>query len=167
MRKVLSIASLTLALLGCVEGEEIDPDAAWQLPSRAAFPPVLDALEARCATLDCHGKPGRNLRLYASSGFRLSPSDVPGSGSTTEAEYEASYQSVVGLEPEVMSLVVGAQGEAPERLTFLRKGRGVEAHKGGVILIPGDSADDCITSWLASRLDGDACARAAEVIPPW
>lgn len=167
MKKILPVVSLSLALLGCLPSEEIEPDAAWQLPSRAAFPPVLDALEPRCATLDCHGKPERNLRFYTSSGLRLLPSDVPGSGSTTEAEYEASYRSVVGLEPEWMSLVVGEQGEAPERLTFVRKGRGAEAHKGGVILVPGDAADDCVTSWLASRLDGDACARAADVIPPW
>ncbi|UQA56935.1 hypothetical protein [Polyangium aurulentum] len=167
MKTACARAALALALLGCERGDEIHSDEGWYLPSRVAFPKVLDALEPRCATLDCHGKPARNLRLYTSTGLRLLPSDVPGSGSTTEAEYEASYQSVVGLEPEVTSLVVGENGEAPERLTFVRKGRGAEAHKGGVVLIPGDSADACLTSWLASALDEDACARAAEVIPPW
>lgn len=151
--------------LGCMP-ESSDPPSG-ELPSRLVFPAVLDALEPRCATLDCHGQPARNLRLYTGSGLRLAPLDVPGVDSTTDAEYEASFQSVVGLEPEIISIVVGEFGEQPERLTLVRKGRGKEAHKGGTILVPGDSADLCLISWLRSDIDLDACIRAAEVLPPW
>lgn len=167
IKQFVAFVSMMLALFGCAQGAEFEPADAWQLPNRLDFPPVLDALEQRCATLDCHGKRARNLRLYTSSGLRHSAMDIPGSGSTTDAEYDASYQSVVGLEPELISFVVGEGGKTPERLTFLRKGRGTEAHKGGIVLVPGDSADTCITSWLRSNLDANACARAAEVIPPW
>lgn len=117
--------------------------------------------------MDCHGKPARNLRLYTGSGLRLSAMDVPGSGSTTDEEYEASFQSIVGLEPEWMAIVVGESGAFPDRLTLVRKARGDEAHKGGAIFVPGDAADVCMTSWLSSTIDEDACKRAADVIPPW
>jgi len=30
----------------------------------------------------------------------------------------------------------------------------------------GDDADRCLTSWLASTLDEDACALAADYLPP-
>lgn len=168
MKRILGGIAVGLLLVanGCLQTED-DSTTPGALPSHAAFPLVLDAIEKRCATLDCHGQPARNLRLYCSSGLRLDPADSPGSGSTTDAEYEADFQAVVGLEPEIMSIVVGERGEMPERLTFVRKGRGREKHKGGTILVPGDSADFCITSWLASRIDEDACTRAAEVIPPW
>jgi hypothetical protein len=151
---------------GCAQGAQELP-AEGVLPSRVTFPLVLDALEPRCATMDCHGKPARNLRLYTSSGLRHSPADIPGSGSTTADEYEASYQSVVGLEPEWMAIVVAEGGLNPDRLTLVRKGRGDEAHKGGHILVSGDPADICLTSWLASSIDEEACHRAADVVPPF
>lgn len=150
---------------------ETDPgsgggDGELLAPEMAAFPPVLGALERRCATLDCHGDAGRNLRLYTGSGLRLDPKDVPGMGSTTAAEAEASYWSVVGLEPEELSLVVEQDGAHPERLTLVRKARGAEYHKPGAILELGDDADTCLTSWLADKLDEAACAKAAELSAP-
>lgn len=162
----LSISVLALFIVGCAQGAG-DSTTEGVLPSRLGFPLVLDALEPRCATMDCHGKPARNLRLYTGSGLRRSPMDVPGSGSTTDEEYEASFQSVVGLEPELMSIVVDENGAFPDRLTIVRKARGDEAHKGGSILVPGDKADICITSWLASSIDEETCRQAADVIPPW
>ena len=157
-------ALLALLASGCANGEEaVGP---LELPDRATFPLVADALERRCATLDCHGAPARNLRLYTGSGLRLDPADVPGSGSTTEAEYDASYRSVVGLEPEIMSDVVAERGSAPERLTLVRKARGLEDHKAGALLRAGDPADRCVTSWLASATDEEQCALGADVAPP-
>lgn len=135
-------------------------------PDEKAFPPVLDALERRCATLDCHGASGRNLRLYTGSGLRLDPKDVPGTGQTTPAEYDASYWSVYGLEPEAMNAVIRDGGKDPERLSLVRKGRDTEHHKGGAILVPGDDADTCLLSWLASKLDEKACKAAAEFGAP-
>ena len=49
-------------------------------------------------------------------------------------------------------------GEHPELLTFVRKARGTEAHKGGTLITPGDDQDVCITSWLAGH-DRSDCVR--------
>lgn len=164
-----ALALLLFGLAGPALGCNREPasDEALHVPDRASFPLVAGALEHRCATLDCHGMEERNLRLYTGSGLRLAPEDVPGSGETTDAENEASYQSVVGLEPEAMSLVVGEQGKGPERLTLIRKARGAEPHKGGAVIRRGEDADRCITSWLSTTVDEEACARAQELIPPW
>jgi hypothetical protein len=131
------------------------------VPDRASFPPVADLLGKRCGTLDCHGSAYRNLRVYASQGLRLSPSDRPISkGQTTAAEYDEDYRSVVGLEPEVMDAVVSEGGANPDRLTFVRKARGSEHHKGGSLMQAGDAQDTCITSWLAGQTDVAGCMAA-------
>jgi hypothetical protein len=59
-----------------------------------------------------------------------------------------------------MSSVVAAGGANPERLTFVRKARGTESHKGGAVVVPGDARDVCITSWLRGAADADACTAA-------
>jgi hypothetical protein len=56
-----------------------------------------------CGSLDCHGQIGRNLRLYGMQGLRLDPKDVPCGAHTSQAEIDADYQTVIGLEPEVMA----------------------------------------------------------------
>ena len=55
-----------------------------------------------------------------------------------------------------MSEVVDHHGD-PALLTFIRKQRGIEAHKGGKLVIPGDSQDQCVTSWLGGNTDVNAC----------
>jgi hypothetical protein len=140
--------------------------------SEAAFGPVADYLEHRCGTLDCHGQPGRNLRIWGCNGMRLKFYDIPLPLLTCNAlpslatpeEHQATYRSLVGLEPSVMSFVVGLHGQQPELLTFVRKARGLESHKGGQLITPGDDQDTCITSWLAGTTDIDAC-RAARRYP--
>ncbi len=135
--------------------------ASESVPDRASFPPVADLLVHRCGTLDCHGETARNLRLYGSLGLRLSPGDRPVSkGTTSVAEYDEDFASVVGLEPEAMSAVVSQGGASPERLTFVRKARGAEAHKGGALFSPGDAQDRCVTSWLAGATDVADCRAA-------
>jgi hypothetical protein len=115
--------------------------------SEEEFGIVGDYLDHRCGSLDCHGQPGRNLRIWGCEGMRLDPHDVPlcsvpqGGSQTTSAEHQATYRSLVGLEPAVMSTVV-------------------EAHKGGVLIAPGDDQDVCVTSWLAGATDVIACANA-------
>ncbi len=133
------------------------------LPDRASFPAVSDLLGKRCGTLDCHGSAYRNLRVYSSQGLRLGATDRPISkGLTTDVEYDASYESLVTLEPEIMSAVVSAGGASPERLTFVRKARGTEAHKGGSLMHAGDAEDQCITSWLAGNTDVAGCISAKD-----
>jgi hypothetical protein len=164
-RGAVALLAAALAAPGCAR--QADSEGDLHFPDRATFPAVASALDRRCATLDCHGTPERNLRLYGRSGLRLDPADVPGSGDTTEAEHDASYESIVGLEPEIMSLVVSERGRAPERLTLIRKARGIEAHKGGARIALGDDSDVCLTSWLGSAPDEEVCALAADLPPPW
>jgi hypothetical protein len=130
--------------------------------SEDAFGPVANYLERRCGSLDCHGNVARNLRIYGCGGLRLLPTDVPLcmpplGATTTMAEHQATYRSLVGLEPLVMSAVVLDHGLDPELLTFVRKARGEEAHKGGTLIVQGDHQDRCITSWLAGATDTTAC----------
>jgi hypothetical protein len=121
--------------------------------SDQSFGPLGDYLDHRCGSLDCHGQPGRNLRIWGCEGMRLDAGmipvcnrTVPGGGRTSTAEHEATYRSLVGLEPQVMTEVYGGcagqvaeAGVAlyppgsschPELLTFVQKARGAEAHKG-------------------------------------
>ena len=79
---------------------------------------------------------------------------------TTSDELDATYQSIVELEPELMSAVVADHGMHPERLTLVRKARGTEAHAGGAIVAPGDPRDLCILSWLAGAADVLSCSAA-------
>jgi len=134
--------------------------------SEEVFGIVGDYLDHRCGSLDCHGQPGRNLRIWGCEGMRLDPHALPicsvpqGGTQTSAAEHEATYRSLVGLEPIVMSEVVAGKGAHPELLTFVRKARGLEAHKGGTLIEPGDDQDVCITSWLAGQTDLVSCANA-------
>ncbi len=156
---------LALFAVGC---SRPDPDATVPLAALAeaeSFRPLSDALGTGCASLDCHGQPGRNLRLYDARGLRLDPADSPGNGATTDAELAANHRSLVGLEPALTDTVLTEAGARPERLTVVRKARGAESHKGGSIWFPGSPGDRCLVSWLAGTLDPEACTAAATVEP--
>jgi hypothetical protein len=165
--------------------------------SDQSFSSVGDYLGNRCGTLDCHGQTSRNFRVWSCEGMRLEPDASPVTclDPTTEAEYQATYRSLVGLEPQVMSTVFagcspyGADGGAyppgaschPELLTFIRKARGTEAHKGGQLIciqepcpaglppqvpLDGDAGplvdpqDVCLVSWLEGATDTHECGLA-------
>ena len=134
--------------------------------SEAAFGPVANFLDHRCGSLDCHGNLARNLVIWGCEGLRWDEVDSPicsraqGGRTTTPQEHQATYRSLVGLEPTVMSDVVATHGRDADLLTFVRKARGEEAHKGGALIMPGDDQDHCITSWLAGATDTIACANA-------
>lgn len=131
-------------------------------PERATFDRVDDMLQTTCGTLDCHGQIGRNLRLYGARGLRLDPKGNSAEGSTTAREYDQSYWSVIGLEPEITSSVVADKGAQPERLALFRKARGVERHKGGTLCPPGSAGDRCLVSWMAGKVDLAACKEVSE-----
>ena len=82
---------------------------------------------------------------------------------TTRDELDASYLSIVELEPEIMKDVVAAHGANPERLTLVRKARGTEKHAGGTVVGVGDPRDRCLTSWLAGSADAAACDEALDL----
>ena len=165
---VVSVAS-TFATAACSTAPS-DARITLALPhsSEAAFGPVADYLDHRCGSLDCHGNTARNLRIWGCEGMRLSPTDAPicsrlGGNKTTPMEHLATYESLVGLEPTAMSAVVLDNGQDPQLLTFVRKARGQESHKGGALIMLGDDQDRCITSWLASATDTTACGNAISV----
>jgi hypothetical protein len=138
----------------------IDPTAGDAGPSREQFDFVAPVLSRRCGSIDCHGSIYRNMRVYGYGGLRLGPAGkvtpMTPMLDTTE-EIQATYEAVVGLEPEVMRTVVQQGGAGVERLTFVRKGRGDEDHKGNKRL--NADSDLCVTSWLANHVDEDACRR--------
>ncbi len=162
----LATVSTAWAIATC-GGDLTNSDAVAHVavPSRSDFSPVADAMELHCGTLDCHGQVGRNMRLYGQYGLRLSPNDDPLTEATSEAEYDASYESIVGLEPEAVSSVV-LHNAGPDALTMVRKARGIEQHKGGQLMTEGDPLDRCIVGWLTGSLDATACAPKARPEPP-
>lgn len=153
----------TLAACGLPQNSAVSE---LQVPDRASFPLVADALQPSCGTLDCHGQRGRNLRLFGGRGLRLDPRSNPADDATTEAEYLASFRSLIGLEPEALDRVVRSSGDDPERLSLVRKARGTELHKGGVQMLPGDPLDQCLISWLSGRVNRDSCVRVAAAPRP-
>lgn len=143
VKRVLTIIACGIVCVVACSTPQSDVRVVESVPDRASFPPVADLLVHRCGSLDCHGTTARNLRLFGSIGLRLSPTDRPVSkGQTTVAEYDEDYASVIGLEPELTSAVVTAGGTNPERLTFLRKARGTEHHKGNTLWQAGDTRID-------------------------
>ena len=159
-RLILSVIA-TLASVACVTASS-DSRFVERVPDRASFPVVSDLLGHRCGTLDCHGVTYRNLRIYGREGLRAKQDARPSSkpNTTTPDEYDATFKSLVSLEPEIMSAVVGEGGAHPERLTLVRKARGAEDHKGLAIWSEGDPQDICLTSWLAGKVDSVTCMAA-------
>ncbi len=142
-------------------------------PGPDAFKPVADMLGSRCGTIDCHGNIARSLRVYSWSGLRVSPNisgqyDAGPNGLvlTTEEEYQATYYSVVTLEPEILAEVLAQHGAHPERLTIVRKARGTEHHKGNKVIQTGGDADRCLLSWLAGKVDQQACQKGGQLPRP-
>jgi len=155
------LVSLYLAL-GC-SGPAADGRFVGYAPSLETFPPVGEVIGSHCGSLDCHGQKGRNLRVYSGNGLRI---DEVSGGATTPDEYSSTYDSLISIDPEVLSAVVQEGGQKPERWIVISKGRGREAHKGEVAMEANGEADRCVVSWLAALIDEAACTAAAEVLPP-
>lgn len=162
---VLSIAAAAVAS-ACAsspkEGQYVQETEALHQPFIDGH--VAPALGWGCGSLDCHGGWGRNMRIFSQYGLRLANGDTPGGNPITQSEIDADYRSVSALEPEIMNRVVAEGGAKPERLTLIRKGRGTEHHKGGVVMVPGDHLDLCLTSWLAGAPNVAECDAASQ--PP-
>jgi hypothetical protein len=143
----------------------------------ADFRPVSAVVERRCGTLDCHGQIVRPLLIYGQYGLRLDGGTADDGGGddggaegganggdypggllpTTPAELIANFQSMCGLEPEILGQVVAGQAP-PEALTLVRKPRLAEKHKGGLVWNKGDDGDVCMVSWLMGMTDTMTCA---------
>ncbi len=137
-----------------------------QTPGSTSFRLVGIMLDRRCGSLDCHGATQRNMRLYGEEGLRLDPGDQPGSSETTNAEILENFHAVVAVEPELFTKVVTEKGAHPERLTLVRKARGLEAHLGGTLFVAGDDEDACFVSWLGGTTNEAICTRAIAALDP-
>lgn len=152
---LLVLPVLCISLAACSKQDEA---VELRTPSRSEFSAVSSVLELRCGGLDCHGAPARSLRIFGVYGLRLDGRDAPGGRDTTPDEVEATYQSLVTIDPERLSRVSADAGRGAESWLPLSKGRGREAHEGGSRLAAGSAADQCIVSWLSGSVDFDACA---------
>ena len=159
----LSLALVMALFATACAGPPGDERGRILAPSFASFNPIVfNVLAAHCGTLDCHGDSRRNFMIFGMNGMRLDAERHADAGDpdTTQAEYEATYQSLVWLEPERITQVTREHGSEPQRLTLVRKARGSEQHKGGAQLPPGSAGDRCLTTWLAGAPDDTACAAA-------
>jgi hypothetical protein len=158
------LLALAAASLSCVNvPADPNPQVTLVVPPRNGFESVADAMQPSCGTLDCHGQPDRNLRLFGGRGLRLDPAKTSKDGDTDPAEYDANYWSVVALEPEILSTVVAEGGRDPERWILIRKGRGTTRHKGGTLMHPNDDLDPCIVEWLKGNILVDRCFAASRI----
>lgn len=128
-------------------------------------------MERRCGTLDCHGQPGRPLRLYSDWGLRLKPRDdgARNGAATTADEQRANYLSVVGLEPEAMETCFRTKGADRANFQLLLKPISIEnggiRHKGGPVLRPSnqDPGWQCLYGWVSGEVNKAECERAADL----
>jgi len=130
----------------------------------AAVQPVI---ERRCGSLDCHGKLARGLRVYGENSLRLAGGDggtVVGGGATTAAEAQATFDSIIGLQPEQTNDFV-ARSHDPYSLLLLTKPLQLERHRGGISLRKGEPAEVCIRTWLLGSVDAAACEKGASGLP--
>ena len=156
-RRCAAIAGCALSAFACTRYGD-DPTVVLSVPSRDGFDAVDAVLEPHCGSLDCHGGPARNFRVYGVYGLRRNGSDVTGGLDTTEAEVTATYEAIVGVDPEALSAVFRDHGRNPERWLVVRKARGLENHTGGTPLPAGSHGDRCLQSWIAGTQDESSCS---------
>jgi hypothetical protein len=181
MKRLVAFAVFASLLSGLAWSAACSPPSDARIgvdaPNEGLFPPVADLLSYRCGSLDCHGSIERNFIIWSCYGLRLEADAAPGCRNalasdpasqnvggilnTTAAEYNATYRSLVGLEPAVMSQVVASGGADPDLLTFVQKARGEQDHKGGKLWDAGAPEDQCVAEWLADESASTAECRKA------
>jgi hypothetical protein len=113
---------------------------------------VHPILEARCATLDCHGAAGRPLRLYAETGRRAD--DALRGQPISAAELEANVGALAAVDP-------GASAAASEVIG--KPLAGGLAHEGGDLWqSDGEHQVVCVRGWLAGQSDDAAIIAACQ-----
>jgi hypothetical protein len=161
----LCVAGATVECTSDIQSVDVGPSDVLAVPPRTGFEVVADAMQLHCGTLDCHGQVGQDMRLYGQYGLRLIATFDPLTEPTDPTEYDATYQAIVGLEPEAMSRVV--QNRAPaDSLSLIRKPSGIEGHQGGELFLPGDPLDRCILGWVTGTIDFTACATVSGALRP-
>lgn len=113
-----------------------------------------------CGSLDCHGDPGRPLRLYARDGLRLR-AELRGEELTAE-EAALNAQAFLGIDPAPSAIDAHVALLKP-----LAEAAGGLPHVGGDVW---ESRDDdayrCVYGWLAGAPDDARCAAASAAVDP-
>jgi hypothetical protein len=150
---------LTLALAGCQGGP--GEQTLIELDSAGYINEVHGYVSVGCATLDCHGNPGRPLRLYSEIGLRESTvRDLPVSASEIEAN-TLSFAAVDSA-PPLQHLAI---------LKPLAESAGGLDHVGGDVWSDvNDPGYICVLACLEGRVSDEqaACAeaRSSVMLPP-
>lgn len=155
------VLAAACALAGCAPGQssvEVEP------LDRATYDQVHPILEARCATLDCHGDPGRPLRLHAETGLRAA--GIARTEPLADLERDENLRSIAAVDPDAPSV--------DDSLVLTKPLVGGEHHVGGDLFHARDEAQFlCLRGWLAGESASTgvatACAEAArevELPPP-
>jgi len=141
---------VAIALLAACTGPSPGTTPIPRTLDRAAYArDVHPILEARCATLDCHGSFDRPLRLYAETGLRRSD-DLRGQP-ITPAE----------LDDDVAAATAVDGADAVDDSLILEKPGGRMKHTGLVVWTSAaDPEYACVRGWLAGT-SGDADVAAA------
>jgi len=138
---------------GCGLGDqrELPVAATGQLDAYRVY--VQPVLAAGCASLDCHGKAGRPLRLFAKDGLRLDAS-LRGHDERDD-ELLANMAAIAALDPE--------ETQVEDRLLLLKP---LAVSAGGLHHVGGDLWADqtdpayrCLHAWLRAGAS-DAMGRA-------
>jgi hypothetical protein len=146
------------ACAGPAPGSEPVPRA---LDRAAYVRDVHPIVEARCATLDCHGRFERPLRLYAETGLRRSD------------ELRELPITDVELDDNVAAATAVDAAATPDDSLILMKPLGRMKHTGGTLWPTATNPQYlCVRGWLAGTSDradvAAACLTAADQVklPP-
>jgi len=175
-RRITTGAALTTWLVAltvvfcnaCITSVDSGAQSPLALPDKDQFiNQGVDAfMEKRCGALDCHGQIGRPLRIYSSNGLRMKdgPNGARDTRETQPEEKLANYYSVVGLEPEQISVSRVSEG-AYDDFLLLKKPLSIEGggvrHKGGPVLRSTDSGFDCLITWISGAVNKAKCEDGA------
>jgi hypothetical protein len=128
---------IAVGLLACAPDTRPVPLAE---PDVASFGELQPWLEARCATLDCHGDPGRPLRLFSETGLRApgTSRDAP----LSSAELEDNAWSLFGVDD------APAERHLAVTKPLARSAGGVDHVGGDVWTSRDDPMHRCLVGWL-------------------
>jgi len=87
-------------------------------------------------------------------------------GTTSQDEYDANYQSLVSIAPEVISAIVQRRGQGFDKWIVVTKGTNAEYHKGGARFAKNDDTYRCVLSWIQGAVNMDPCLTSAQVVAP-
>jgi hypothetical protein len=151
------LAAALLGLVAACTGTNAEVPLPTSVDTPASYAAdVHPILEARCATLDCHGDPGRPLRLYAETGLRAR-AELRGQPITMD-ELAENVRAIAGVDPGApadSSLVLGKP--LADRY----------AHVGGWLWRSLDEPQPaCLRGWLDGRSADPAVAAACAAAAP-